>query len=85
MPPATGVILLIAINQASLLIAPCKDLTDSQRQNNEENKSSYYKCSAKDGIIAQGILRLSEVPPEWWTTVFSGLLALFTWTLWRAN
>jgi hypothetical protein len=75
---------LIVINQISLVIAPCHSTYEESKRDEKSEQPGYY-CSPKDGIVAQGISRFSEIPPEWWTTVFSGLLALFTWTLWKAT
>jgi len=80
----SSIAFLAAINQLSLLVA-CNNFPNAERQNDKENNPSNYECSAKDGIIAQGFALLSEIRPEWWGAISSGLIALFTLTLWIAT
>jgi hypothetical protein len=75
-------LLLGLINQLSLFIAPCNYSADTIREDYKKNNPSNYECSAKDGIIFEGIALFAKIPPEGWTAIFSGLIALFTLTLW---
>jgi hypothetical protein len=76
---------LSAINQLSLFVAPCNNVSNLERQYDEEYNAANYKCSSKNGVVVEGIFLVSEIRPEWWGAISSFFIALFTLTLWIAT
>ena len=50
-----------AINQLSLLIAPCNKISNLERQYQEKYNAAYYGCTLENGVVIQGIVLLSEI------------------------
>jgi hypothetical protein len=78
---------LISVNEFSnqLSIAPCNYFTNTNSQQHGEDDAANNKCSAKDGIIFQGVSLLSQIPAEWLGALASIFIAIFTLTLWIAT
>jgi hypothetical protein len=78
-------VFLAIANQISILVAPCNQLSNAKSQQDKEDDTQDYECTAKDGVILQGISLLAKIPAEWLGAISSIFIAIFTLTLWLAT